>query len=301
MANITGTTGNDTLSSTAGNDTFDGGDGNDTYVVGPGDGQDVILFGWDTSETRLETLRFTTGILPSDLRGRFIYSQTGADLEISIAGTTSKVTIQAFYDGQNPGNFHNPVQQVIFSNGTVWGINELVTLGLQGTVGDDWLTGTTGDDTFGNSPGNDTLDGDTGNDTYHFDRGGGSDVIAYNWDTRADRLETLVFGAGILPSDLRGRLITGADSGIDLEISIAGSSDKITVLAFYDGQNPGNHYNPVQQVRFANGTVWGLTELTTLGLQGTTGHDSLTGTTGNDTFGGSAGNDTLDGGDGTKL
>ena len=298
MAQITGTTGNDTLTSTSGNDTLDGGDGNDTYVFGLNSGQDVITYRWDTRETRLETLRFTTGVLPGDLRGRFLYSGAGADLEISIAGTTSKITIQAFYDGQDPRNLYNPVQQVVFADGTVWGLTELVTLGLQGTAEDDWLIGTTGDDTLGNSAGNDTLDGDTGNDTYHFGRGGGSDVIVYNWDTSTERLETLVLDAGILPSDLRGRFIAGSNGGTDLEISIAGSSDKITVQAFYDGQNPGNYYNPVQQVRFANGTVWGLTELTTLGLQGTTGHDSLTGTTGNDTFGGSAGNDTLDGGDG---
>jgi Ca2+-binding RTX toxin-like protein len=292
MAQITGTTGNDTLSSTSGNDTLDGGDGNDTYTFGRGSGQDVIAYHWEYRNDRVETLRLSSGVLPSDLRGRL----DGTDLVLSIAGTTDTLTIQHFYDGQDPTYYYNPIQRLVFSDGTTWGLTELTTLALSGTSGDDNLIGTTGNDTFGASSGSDSLDGGDGNDTYTFGRGSGQDVIAYHWEYRIDRVETLRLTSGVLPSDLRGHL-----DGVDLVLSIAGTTDTLTIQHFYDSQDPTYHYNPIQRLLFSDGTTWGLTELTTLALSGTSGDDNLTGTTGNDTFGASSGNDTLDGGSGNNT
>ena len=292
---LTGTSGNDTFMNSAGNDTLNGQSGDDTYYFGKGDGQDFITYG-EYRSGRSETLIFKDGVLPSDLRGRFIAIGSGTALELSIAGTNDSIIIQDFYDDQNPSNYYNPIQQAIFSDGTVWGLTELTTLGLQGTSGDDALTGTSGNDTFMNSAGNDTLNGQSGDDTYYFGRGDGQDFITYG-EYRSGRSETLIFKDGVLPSDLRGRFIA-IGSGTALELSIAGTNDSIIIQDFYDDQNPYNYYNPIQQVVFSDGTTWGLTELTTLGLQGTDGDDSLTGTGGNDTFMNSAGNDTLNGQDG---
>ena len=292
---LIGTGWNDTFMNSAGNDTMNGQGGDDTYYFGRGDGQDFITYG-EYRSGRNETLRFKDGVLPSDLRGRFITIGSGTALELAIAGTNDSIIIQDFYDDQNPYNYYNPIQQVIFNDGTVWGFTELITLGLQGTADNEVLIGTGWNDTFMNSAGNDTMNGQGGDDTYYFGRGDGQDFITYG-EYRSGRNETLRFKDGVLPSDLRGRFFN-IGYGTALELSIAGTTDSITIQDFYYDQNPYNYYNPIQQVIFSDGTTWGLTELTTLGLQGTTGDDSLTGTGGNDTFMNSAGNDTLNGQDG---
>ncbi|WP_371316753.1 calcium-binding protein, partial [Pseudomonas gingeri] len=48
---------------------------------------------------------------------------------------------------------------------------------------------------------------------------------------------------------------TGSSNGA-LELSIAGTSDKVTISGFFYQDSASNPYNPVQQVRFADGTVW---------------------------------------------
>ncbi|MBK7656730.1 MAG: hypothetical protein IPJ18_18570 [Betaproteobacteria bacterium] len=58
-------------------------------------------------------------------------------------------------------------------------------------------------------------------------------------------------------------------------------------------------WSPVQQLKFADGTVWNFAaiasqvQMPSLNLTGTTGVDTLTGDSGNDTLSGLAGNDTL--------
>ena len=40
--------------------------------------------------------------------------------------------------------------------------------------------------------------------------------------------------------------------------SIANTTDKIVFNAFFYGNNPGNQYNGLQQIKFADGTTWDL-------------------------------------------
>ncbi|AVS70468.1 RTX toxin, partial [Paracidovorax avenae] len=89
-----------------------------------------------------------------------------------------------------------------------------------------------------------------------------------------------------------------------------GTTDKVTVSEFFSEDKPANFYNPVQQVRFEDGTTWDLAELAKRALSGTPGDDTLYGTqgadallggTGNDTLYGGAGDDTLEGGAGQDL
>ncbi len=329
----------DTLDGGVGNDTLSGGEGNDTYLFGKGDGQDFLSYDYDPVAGKLNTLQFKAGVAPSEV----VVTRSGFDLVLSIAGSTDKVTVQHFFYADQLDNGYSPLQQVKFADGTVWNTNAIaakvfagsataetlvgttisdtinglagndVISGrggadtLNGGVGDDTLNGEGDADTLDGGVGNDTLSGGEGNDTYLFGKGDGQDFLSYDYDPVAGKLNTLQFKAGVAPSEV---VVTRSD--FDLVLSIAGSTDKVTVQHFFYADQLDNGYSPLQQVKFADGTVWDSTTLqATLAsniVTGTTGVDVLAGTAdadrllgldGNDTLTGAAGNDWLDGGIGT--
>jgi VCBS repeat-containing protein len=105
----------------------------------------------------------------------------------------------------------------------------------------------------------------------------------------------------------------------DLVLSINGTTDSLTIANYfavnsvYMGTDPvtgmpiyqDERANTVEEVRFADGTVWTQAQLDIINgtagddiLQGSTGNDLINGLAGNDLLIGNAGNDTLDGGAG---
>jgi hypothetical protein len=79
---------------------------------------------------------------------------------------------------------------------------------------------------------------------------------------------------------------------------------------FFYSDNPSDAYNPIQQVKFADGTAWNLDLIKNRAFSGTRGNDILRGTTtndmlsggpGDDSINGLAGNDVLEGGAGNDL
>jgi len=117
--------GNDTLDGGAGNDVLNGGTGKNTFLFGRGDGQDSIVSVYDVTSGKLNTLQFKAGVLPADIIRKRVDDPVfgvGAALEVSISGTTDKITIQGFFAGDNPSGGNNPIQQFKFSNGTVWNL-----------------------------------------------------------------------------------------------------------------------------------------------------------------------------------
>jgi len=93
-------------------------------------------------------------------------------------------------------------------------------------------------------------------------------------------------------------------------IRIAGATDQLTVRDFLYQDDPANTSNPLQQIKFADGTTWSLADITTKLLagteaaetiSGTLGADTLTGLGGNDTLFGKGGDDTLEGGAGDDI
>ena len=245
---LVGTDLNDIFSGSAGNDTMVGGGGDDTYYFGRGEGKDIIASTYDTRATRSEKLVFKAGVLPTDIQASFV----GKDLVLAIKGTSDSITIQDFKFGDTPANVWNPVQQVSFTGSTtVWNTTQMVTEALRGTTGADSLVGTDLNDIFSGSAGNDTMLGNRGDDTYYFGRGEGKDLIAQDYDTRATRAETLIFKTGVLPTDIQASL-----SGSNLVLAIKGTTDSVTIQNF-----SSSAWNPIQQVRFANGTTWNLATL----------------------------------------
>ncbi len=183
---------------------------------------------------------------------------------------------------------------------------------LAGGVGDDVLFGGAGDDILRGDDGADILDGGTGNDTlyggagnnsYLFGKGDGQDLVhAFN-DATTGKRNTLQLKAGIAPSEVVLRQVYDSDLGgnVALELSIAGSTDKITLNGFFYNNDPANTYNSLQQVRFADGLTWDVATVLAKLYAGTSDADTITGTIAADTINGAAGDDTLHGRDGNDV
>jgi Ca2+-binding RTX toxin-like protein len=170
---------------------------------------------------------------------------------------------------------------------------------LVGGAGADTLYGQADNDTLDGGAGNDWLDGGDGNNTYLFGRGDGQDTVSFLEYGTMEELNTVQFKAGVLPSDVAARRVYDSqyDDITALELSIVGTSDHITVNFFY-GDDPGNTYNPVQQLRFDDGTTWNIANILTELMRGTSANENIRATSGADEVNGQGGNDTIDGADG---
>ncbi|PJK10117.1 hypothetical protein CO608_05335 [Lysobacteraceae bacterium NML08-0793] len=335
---LRGAEGDDTLDGGAGNDQLSGGKGNNRYLFGRGDGQDVITSENDPTAGKLNILAFKAGVSAADIRLRLIRDRWGqADLEVSIAGTEDKILIKTFTYLDNPGYVCNPVQQFEFADGTVWSLSEINAQALLGSDEDDLLRGTAdddvvsgglgndtlygndgndllkgeagndalyggdGDDTLDGGAGNDQLFGGKGNNRYLFGRGDGKDTIMSESNPATGKLSTLEFKEGITLENLQLRRIDSGWYQSDLEISIIGTDDKILIKNFYYQNNMNHAVNPVQQLKFADGTVLNMEQVNTLVLLGTNENDVLRGTSTADILRGGQGNDSLDGYNGDDL
>ena len=172
---------------------------------------------------------------------------------------------------------------------------------LTGTPGNDEIDGRDGDDLLDGSAGDDTLMAGRGNNTYRFGRNDGHDAIRASYDQNPDgtasRFNTLEFKADVLPSDVT---VSRDGSGMSLVLTLDNGAS-VTASGFFLINNPWFTYNPLQRVRFADGTEWDLRALVDRAMTGTAGRDWLIGTVGDDTIDGGAGYDDLDGGEGNDT
>jgi len=171
---------------------------------------------------------------------------------------------------------------------------------IQGGDGNDQIRGGAGSDTLDGGTGSDILIGETGNDTYLFGRGSGQDRIM-DQDATAGNMDTILLGADILPSD-----IALTRNVYDLVLTITGTADTLTVDNCFVQQATKR----VEQILFADGTVWDAAVIQRAPIQGTEGNDTLygyetadflSGRGGNDTLYGYEGDDILDGGAGNDT
>ncbi|RUR71925.1 proprotein convertase P [Variovorax guangxiensis] len=316
---IFGQAGNDSLNGLAGDDTLDGGLGNDdlnggvgknVYLFGKGDGQDTLNSYSDSAVGKLNTLKFKQGVAPSEI----VVSQSDNHIILSIAGTQDKVTVRDFLYQGSTANAYNPLQMVVFADGTAWDLDAIrnkVFAGtanadkitgstgadvISGQAGDDSLSGGDGDDLLDGGAGKDTLAGGAGNNTYLFGKGDGEDSLSSFLVNTTGMLNTLKFKEGVAPSE-----IVLKQFGSALIFSIAGTADKITVQDFMAGGSVTNSYNPIQQVQFFDGTIWNLDAIKSRLFAGTAGDDTISGTNGADAIYGQNGIDSLSGRDGDDL
>ena len=170
---------------------------------------------------------------------------------------------------------------------------------IEGESGDDYLRGEDGSDILDGGTGNDMLIGGEGSDTYIFGRDGGNDhVIDYTDSTTG--ADMIVLGEDILPSDIQlYRVPPAGYAERDLYLAIAGTTDTLRIAQFFDEN--GNAVHAINQIRFADGTIWSIDEIKTQVTTGTEGDDVIYGFTGDDELSGLAGNDLINGGDGNDI
>ncbi len=97
---------------------------------------------------------------------------------------------------------------------------------INGGDGDDNIQGEDGDDTLRGGAGSDTLDGGAGSDTYAFEAGFGADTID-NYDTQANSVDVAQF------DDVSIEDLWFSRSGNNLQITVAGTDDQVTVNNWY--------------------------------------------------------------------
>lgn len=134
---------------------------------------------------------------------------------------------------------------------------------IYGLDGNDVIFASPGDDTLVGGRGNDLLEGSSGNNTYVFERGDGIDTID-STDFSFDKHNTIAFGDGITPADVR--LSRDGDS---LVLALPDSGNLIIVKNFFD--HYVSSFGPVrpwaiEQVQFASGESWSVTDITRLML-----------------------------------
>jgi|GEM_PF-5019961 len=297
--------GNDTLTGGTGDDVLEGQAGNDTYVFNLGDGQDTLK-----DNTGVNVIAFGAGIAT----GGIVLTRDGADLILSVSGTTDSLTL---LDGYNSTHF-----TLVFADGTTWSADDIGTAltgqtpagatgtTTYGTSGDDLIWGLASDETFDAGLGNDSIYGQLGNDTYLFYAGSGQDFV-FDQDGTADNLDTIRLATGVTASG-----VTLQRVGDNLLIGLVGSTDVLTVV---------NHFlNPlvsaVEQLQLGDGTLIDLTLLSipdtaatladiqsgaaagsATGNVGTSGDDQIDGGNTGETFNAGAGNDELHGNGGNDI
>lgn len=284
---LNGGTGNDTLYGGDGTDILDGGAGNDylageygsdSYLFYRGAGQDRVQE-YDNTAGNIDVVKIASDLKPTDIQ----LSRSASDLYLSIQGTTDKLTVSNwFYDAANR------VEQVQFSNGITWDTSAIFAMtkgvasesndtlfGGEGTAADtlnglsgndvlyglagndilfggngqDTLYGADGLDTLNGGAGNDLLDGGVGNDLYRFGRGAGQDRIQ-DFDTQISNQDVLQLEAGITKEQL-----WFSKNGSDLEVSIIGTTDKITIenWSFWSKGSSWEKAQHIEQIRTADG------------------------------------------------
>jgi Ca2+-binding RTX toxin-like protein len=192
---------------------------------------------------------------------------------------------------------------------------------LVGNAGDDVLEGGGGNDLLLGGAGRDVLDGGAGNDvlrgggmwgnqvydshgegdTYRFGRGDGHDtIIEDSWlAAETDRIE---LKAGVGPDDVRleriRTVVKGWQVREDLRLTILDSGETLTVKDHFNQSNR----HAVEEIVFADGTLWDLEEIRSQVLLGHDGNDTLRGFNGrDDVLVGGKGNDELEGGSGSDT
>ena len=296
---LAGTAGNDTLvgyasadvlNGGAGDDRLDGRGGSDVYLFGRASGNDTISEGYDAT-VNTDTVLLDAGINPADVSVR--RDGTGDDLLLSIAGATNKLRIESYFrqDGASP----NAVEQIKFADGTIWDVATVKAKALAGTAGNDTLVGYASADVLNGGAGDDRLDGRGGSDVYLFGRASGNDTISEGYDATVNT-DTVLLDAGINPADVSVRR---DGTGDDLLLSIAGATNKLRIEGYFrqDGASP----NAVEQIKFANGTIWDVATVKAKALAGTAGYDTLVGYASADVLNGGAGDDRLDGRGGSDV
>ena len=254
---IEGRAGNDILDGGAGDDKLDGGSGNDLMFGGIGN--DELDGGSGDDE-----LHGGAGddVLEGEGGNDTLYGEDGNDLLKGDGG--DDVLYGGAGDDVLRGQGGNDILDGGAGNDMLEGDGGADT--LIGGSGDDVLIAKGGDDILSGGAGNDFIDGGAGADTFLFGMGDGQDVIVAGPGGGSDKdhekggkehsdqhedgddhgtHDVLVMGDGIEADE-----IWFSRNEYDLELSIVGSTDKITVRDWYKGKS-----SRLDEIQLADGNV----------------------------------------------
>jgi Ca2+-binding RTX toxin-like protein len=306
---FSGQGGADTFTGGQGDDNLTGGKGADTYNYNSGDGNDTITEG-QFSDNTTDRLVLGTGLTTSNL----VLSHTGSDLTLSFSGQAGSIRLV----GEDLGSWGG-VEQIVFGDGTTWGIPQLETAYISqqlaagvttitgfdqnndvfvGSSANETFSGQGGADTFTGGTGNDNLTGGKGSDTYNYSSGDGNDTVteAGFSDGGTDK---------VIFSNINTNRVSLTRSGDDVTLVIApsvpGGTDGGSILLTKELDTTAGQ--GVEQIIFADGTTWTVSDLRTMLVTnaGTAGNDTINGTIGSDIINGLQGDDTLTGNKGADT
>lgn len=288
----TGNTGNDTLYGTpladlldgrGGNDIAIGDGGNDTFSFDAGYGH-LEIDETDFNSAANNVLQLGAGIGESSV----VVTAVGDDVVVTDGLSGDQITLKAMLTNSRDG-----VQEVQFSDGTVWTRDQLIAAippepeetVIGGTVGSDTLTGSSVSEIFDGKGGGDLEIGGGGGDTFIFNPGYGKLEVEEGDTTSA--INVLQLGTGISESSIS--LTASRQDALVITDGISG--DQITV----DDGVVGNLYGivnaGVEELQFADGTTWSLSQMLQMVNVATAGNDALFGGSGADLIDGMGGND----------
>jgi Ca2+-binding RTX toxin-like protein len=282
-----GTTGSDNLVGTGGAELFDGkggadietgNGGSDTFVYNRGYGP--LEINEDYLEPDVPVLRLGGGITSASLHVSATADGTGLVLTDGAAG--DEITLDNMLSQSEWG-----VQEVEFSDGSTLSASELFQMETTGTSGNDTLYGSAGPNVFDGRGGNDLEIGDGGSDTFVFGKGYG-DLEVDEAGPSGSPTDVLKLGAGITEASMAASVV-----GDDLVVTDGTAGDAIQIDDMGDSSWTSNSGYGIEQIEFADGTIWTAQQLLVLAhtIEGTSGPDTLNGTSTADLFDGRGGND----------
>lgn len=217
---LLGNGGNDTLPGGAGSDRLDGGQGADRLFSG--EGMDS-LFG-DAGDDLLDGGSGVDFMLGGSGNDVYVVDHR---LDIVLEGSHDGIdTVETSIDYTLGANLEN---LTLIGNASIDGTGNRLDNVLTGNDSDNRLQGGAGNDTLDGLGGADTLIGGVGSDTYRFGRGYGTDPVVEH-DTIAGGTDTVRFLSEVSADQL---WFSRTGSSNDLEISILGTTDTLTVKDWY--------------------------------------------------------------------
>lgn len=242
-----------------------GGDGSDVYVFSKselfsglgdysstthnlveGDQQDrLFLIDANPSEIAVERGELWQGW--DDWYPTWVSGVATKDIRIYVRGigtSDSGVILENYFNEDGTAGV-NGLEGIQFADGTVWSLGDVremlmqgggendviygfsVADNISGGSGNDYLDGLSGNDILTGGSGNDLLEGGAGSDTYRFSRGDGQDSI-WESDTTVGNQDVVSFDSTVAYDQLWFKRV-----GNNLEVSVIGTTDKLTVSNWY--------------------------------------------------------------------
>lgn len=241
-----GDTGANTLDGQGIAHTLVGNGGSDTFVFNQGYGALTIAEN-DPNAGGTNILQLGPGLtaasafVSADANGNLILDFGGGDV-VTIHGVLNAGTSTS-----------NGIQQVNFADGTTWTYAQMLALADTGSVTNTALYGDGQGDTFDSKGLARTINSTGGGDTIIYNQGYGALTIN-EADTSGYADNTLVLGAGLSASDVT----VSADANDNIILSFGGG-DVITLTGAM--QRSDTTAYGVQDIQFADGTVWSIGDL----------------------------------------